>query len=165
MDPLPEFQLVSTTLINFIVQVLEQFQQTEHDSHQFNLRLIETTAVAIHEISVSLFRNKAKSHDEDEISRVALWQTPFTVLHSDGRLEVLHHPPPRPTLFNHYRYNNHENYPEGLAETSGYWAEVCVHVWSSFLICTGIHIARQCLRGLCSPYLLRPVFCRRKPSY
>lgn len=139
MDPLLELRFAATALIKLIAQVLEQFQQTKHDSHQFNLRLIETTAVAIHEISVSVFENKEKSHEEDEISRVALWQTPPTVLNYDGRQEVLHHPPPKPTLFNHYRYNNHENYPAGLADIAGYWAEVCVQVWFSFLICTGIH--------------------------
>lgn len=106
------------------VQVLEQLQATKPNSHQFNLRLIETTAVAIHEISVSLFEDKTKSHDEDEIRRFTLWQTPPTVLNDDGRQEVLPHPPPKPTLFYHCRYLNLENYPAGLADAAGYWAEV-----------------------------------------
>lgn len=121
------------------MQVLEQFQATEADSDQFNLRLIEITAVAIHEISVSLFEDKNKSHDEDEIHRVKMWQTPPTVINSDGRQEVLPHPPPKPILFYHYRYLNHENYPAGLADAAGYWAEVRIDIRLSFLVCTGIH--------------------------
>lgn len=106
--------------------VLEHFQATDPNSHQFNLRLIEITAVAIHEISLSLFEDKTKSHDDDEIRRVTLWQTPPIVLDDDDRQEVLPHPPAKPTLFYHYRYINFEGYPAGLADAAGYWAEVCI---------------------------------------
>lgn len=139
-----ELRVAATSLIN--VQVLEQFQATDPDSDQFNLRLIEITAVAIHEIYVSLFEDKNKSHDEDEIHRVTMWQTPPTVINSDGRQEVLPHPPPKPILFYHYRYLNHENYPAGLADAAGYWAEVRIHIRLSFLICTGIHTSVSMFR-------------------
>lgn len=151
--------MAATSLIN--VQVLEQFQATEPDSDQFNLRLIEITAVAIHEISVSLFQEKPKPHDENEIHRVTTWQTPPTVINSDGRQEVLPHPPPKPILFYHYRYLNHENYPAGLADAAGYWAEVRIHIRLSLLICTGIRTSVSTLGGggeAGSQYLLGPNF-------
>ena len=118
--------MAASSLIN--VQVLEQFQATEPNSHLFNLRLIEITAVAIHEIAVLLFDDKNKSHDEDEIRRFTSWQTPPTIIDDEGRQEVLPHPPPKPTLFYHCLYLNFENYPGGLADVAGYWAEVCLHI-------------------------------------
>lgn len=126
-----ELQNGTHALIDF--QVLEQFQQTEHDSQQFNLRLIETTAVAIHEIAVIIHEHKNKSHGEDEIRSVTLWQTPPLVLDGPDYHEVVPYLPPHPTLFFHYQYLNHENFPAGLADAAGYWAEVCTHPWLPFL--------------------------------
>lgn len=158
-----ELRVAATPLIN--VQVLEQFQATDPDSDQFNLRLIEITAVAIHEISVTLFGDKNKYHDEDEIHRVTMWQTPPTVINSDGRQEVLPHPPPKLILFYHYRYLNHENYPAGLADAAGYWAEVRIHIGFHFSFVQASTLACQCLGlgggGVGSQYLLGPKFSDR----
>lgn len=116
-------------------QVLEHFQATDPRSHHFNLRLVETAAVAIHEIAISLFEDKPKSHDEDEIRRVTLWQkAPIIVNRHDVPAgEPLPPPSPEPTLFYHYRYLDHESYPAGLGDMAAYWAEVCIHIWLPFL--------------------------------
>ncbi|POS80607.1 hypothetical protein DHEL01_v200989 [Diaporthe helianthi] len=107
------------------LEVLEQFQATDPGSHHFNLRLVETTAVAIHEIAIWLFEAKPKSHDEDELRRVTLWQkTPTVVQAQDVPAgEPLPPPPPKPTLFYHYQYFYHESYPARLGDMAGYWAE------------------------------------------
>lgn len=115
--------------------MLEQFQATDPSSDQFNLRLIETTAVAIHEIAVLASEYKPKSHDEDEIRSVTLWKTPPIVIGGSDYHEILPHLPPHPTLFFHYQYLNHENFPAGLADAAGYWAEVSNPTCLPFVNC------------------------------
>lgn len=111
-------------------QVLEQFQATQPGSHHFNLRLIETTVVVIHEIAISLFEDKTKSHDEDELRCVTLWRKdPIIVNRYDVPPgESLPPPSPEPTLFYHSQYLNHESYPAGLGDMAAYWAEVCIQI-------------------------------------
>jgi hypothetical protein len=116
-------------------QVLEQFQATDPGNYHFNLRLIETTVVAIHEVAISLFEDKTKAHDEKEIRRVTLWRKdPIIVNKYDVPPgEPLPPPPPKPTLFYHRRYWYWENYPAGLGDMAAYWAEVCAPMWFPFL--------------------------------
>ncbi|KAG8164489.1 hypothetical protein KVR01_006407 [Diaporthe batatas] len=107
------------------LDVLEQFQATDPGSHNFNLRLVETTVVAIHEIAIELFEDRNKSHNEEELRRVTLWRMdPIIVNRYDVPPgEALPPPSPQPTLFFHSRYLDYENYPAGLGDMAAYWAE------------------------------------------
>lgn len=40
-----------------------------------------------------------------------------------GLIQIGELPPPRPTLFNHFGYLDHDIYPNGVADMVGYWAE------------------------------------------
>ena len=43
--------------------------------------------------------------------------------HGDGKYAPIRRPGPWPTLFTHPQYFNHLQYPDGLADSVGYWAE------------------------------------------
>lgn len=115
--------------------MLEQFQAADLGSHHFNLRLVEITVVAIHEIAILLFEDRTKSHNEDELRRVTLWRMdPIVVNRYDVPPgESLPPPSPEPTLFFHSQYLDHESYPAGLGDMAAYWAEVCINIWLPFL--------------------------------
>jgi len=80
-------------------------------------RLVEMAAVAIHEIAVQLFKKLGTSlHTNDPI---ASWVPPkddwnFWFVNPEGAW---------PTLFRHRFYVNNNQYPDGLADVVGYWAE------------------------------------------
>lgn len=87
-------------------------------SKKFNLRLIELTACALHQIGVLLFQVD-KLHDPTttqglDIDDVTSWERP-----PDQWARTK----PWPTLFMHLHFGAHEQYPNGIADIVGYWAE------------------------------------------
>lgn len=90
-------------------------------SKGFNLRLIELTACAVHGIAVILMQAD-KIHDPSttrglDIDGVTSWEP--------ERIPTLHRVPydPWPTLFMNPHFEVHEQYPNGIADIVGYWAE------------------------------------------
>jgi hypothetical protein len=82
----------------------------------FRTRLIEMVAVAMHQIAVQLFKLDTSLHKNNGI---ASWVPPkddtdFWALFSKG---------PSPTLFRHEWYSDYDQYPDGVADMVGYWAE------------------------------------------
>ena len=80
------------------------------------MRLIELVAVIIHQIAVQLFNTERSLHKDDSI---ASWEPPkelrhFWLLNPDGA---------PPTLFQHRQYRYYDQYPDGIADGVGYWAE------------------------------------------
>ena len=84
-------------------------------SRDFNLRLIELVAVALHQIEVMAYKLDLRLHS-GEIQSVIDWKMPRF---SSTILDI----PPRTTLFNHPFYLEEDVYPEGRADVVGYWAE------------------------------------------
>lgn len=106
--------------LKFTPNLLDAFQSAKPPSQAFNLRLIEMTAVSIHQIAVYLFQLGETCHDPAtthgaDIAAVTQWEPePHEFL---VRVE------PWPTLFTHRYFDAHHKYPEGVADMVGYWAE------------------------------------------
>ncbi|KAF7552557.1 hypothetical protein G7046_g7384 [Stylonectria norvegica] len=103
-------------LLQFDARLLHEYQAARPGSRSFNTRLIEITAVAIHQIAVRLFQMDTSLHKDDGVTS---WTAPkdddfWWRFNPDG---------PPPTLFSHNFYRDHDQYPDGVGDTIGYWAE------------------------------------------
>ncbi|KAG8158482.1 hypothetical protein KVR01_011604 [Diaporthe batatas] len=98
--------------------LLENFNNTETGSDEFNLRLVEVVAASIHQLSVILYNKQDKCHVEAEIRSVTSWQR---ARRPSDTWTV--HLAPWPTLFLNHEYLNYDQYPDGLADAAAYWAE------------------------------------------
>ena len=103
-------------------QVLQAFQDTEIASDTYRLRLVELVAVAIHQIAAMLFECSPKIHGQKEINTLASWRQPERS-QADGTGSSSYLRAPHPTLFYHINYVDFDQYPDGLADAAGYWAE------------------------------------------
>lgn len=99
-------------------QLLHALQGQSTGSDSFNTRLIEFIAVAIHEVAKHLYKLDSKGHQDDGIET---WVPPKNK-DWDWWWEQNPNGPP-PTLFQHRFYFDHEQYPDGVADMVGYWAE------------------------------------------
>ncbi|KAI1258362.1 hypothetical protein F5Y18DRAFT_413908 [Xylariaceae sp. FL1019] len=105
--------------LKFNAQAVQAFQDSDVDTTEFEMRLIELTAVACHSIAVHLYQlddgvHKHAEHEawlQDEISRLG----------EDTANEARFLPPA--TLFYHGNYRHSHQYPQGIADVVGYWAE------------------------------------------
>lgn len=90
----------------------------------YKLRLIELVAISVHQIGVRLFQLQPKVHVGD-IEPVTAWKKEAQWVTLEGGRRIFEKDPfePRPTLFFHPNYLDHDQYPEGLADIAGYWAE------------------------------------------
>ncbi|KAK4106821.1 hypothetical protein N658DRAFT_563552 [Parathielavia hyrcaniae] len=79
-------------------------------------RLIEMIAVAVQQIAVILFELDTSLHKDDGIVD---WAPPKSDEWYWGR----HPSGPLPTLFHHSWYQDYDQYPRGVADIVGYWAE------------------------------------------
>ncbi|KAI1861643.1 hypothetical protein JX265_009610 [Neoarthrinium moseri] len=103
-------------ITNRCYQVLSRYQAASPGSQLFNTLLVEITALSIHQIAVRLFNLDTSRHKADN---VASWTPPkenesWWRFNPDG---------PLPTLFCHSWYTDYEEYPEGVADMVGFWAE------------------------------------------
>ncbi|KAK7993256.1 hypothetical protein PG989_006637 [Apiospora arundinis] len=108
-----EFQLET---LRFDAKLLFDFQAASPGSRAFNVRLVELVAVALHQIAVVIYRLDEGLHKNDGVHD---WKPPesdkvFWNNHPDG---------PLPTLFQHAWYLAYDQYPNGVADMAGYWAE------------------------------------------
>ena len=115
-----EFQL---GILNFDNRLLGAYQSAPFEEHTFRLRLIELAAVAIHQIAVLLYKRNDRIHDqhnndpEYSVDAVTSWERPWDPESGLVKLPVL------PTRFAHSYYTCVGQYPEGVADAVGYWAE------------------------------------------
>lgn len=102
------------------MKLLGSFQCVKPTSHSFKLRLIELTAVSLHQIAVHLFQLQLNLHNPLTtrglgVDAVVEWEPephPFFALVE-----------PWPTLFTTPKFTAHQQYPNGVADMVGYWAE------------------------------------------
>ncbi|KAK4149612.1 hypothetical protein C8A00DRAFT_18719 [Chaetomidium leptoderma] len=96
-------------ILNFDNKLLQAYQSAAPGYSIFYCRLIELVAVAVYKMAVLLFKQGYQIHDRE--SRNAA-----------STINLLQFPPPA-TLFAHYSYRARDQYPDGVADIVGYWAE------------------------------------------
>ncbi|EXM02754.1 hypothetical protein NOF04DRAFT_22340 [Fusarium oxysporum II5] len=90
-------------------KTIKAFEDALPGSEQFSLRLIELVAVAFHEIGAHLFDLDDGAHKHKKKKNA--W------------VESQRYYDPPPIAFCHRAYRYPEQYPKGLADVAGYWAE------------------------------------------
>jgi hypothetical protein len=93
--------------------VVQGYQNSTPGTKEFNIRLLEMIAVALHDIAALLYKTSdggAGRHDEKPPAPIRLDRNgvPYS---------------PKPTDFYHTEYRDWEQYPQGVADMVGYWAE------------------------------------------
>jgi hypothetical protein len=101
-------------------QLLKAYQSASPGRRSFQCRLIELVAVAVHKLAARLFMRRERIHDQQTedlaymVDQVTAWEPSWS---------LPSHPKPLPTLFAHLSYDALGQYPQGLADVVGYWAE------------------------------------------
>lgn len=103
---------------------MQSYQDASFGSRDFKYRLVELVAVAVHQIAVLLFQLQPKLHTGD-IDSVVSWKEEARWVTLEGGRRIFEEPlfEPRPTLFFHVDYMDYDQYPDGLGDVAGYWAE------------------------------------------
>ncbi|KAM0417276.1 hypothetical protein ACHAPT_012717 [Fusarium lateritium] len=108
--------------LEFKEHLLRAFQETVPGSKDFNLRLIELVVVACHQIAAYLFELDDGAHKREVYEDWAQQQLMESALQSrPGKAEGMYSIPP--AAFFHMSYVFPEQYPRGVADVVGYWAE------------------------------------------
>ena len=124
MYDVARFLLNTTFAVTNSDQVMQNYQNSAVGSRQFKLHLVELVAIVIHEIAVLLFQSDDKLHSKEHIHSVVSWKRePEYEGEGSRRRLVFRYLDPHPTLFYHVEYLDHDQYPSGLADIAGYWAE------------------------------------------
>ncbi len=94
-------------------KLIHQYQAASPGSRAFNTLLIELVARVVHQVAVWLYKQDTSRHKEDALG---LWRP--------DEEEKDDFPRTFPsTLFCHEWYRDYDQYPEGIADCVGYWAE------------------------------------------
>jgi hypothetical protein len=105
-------------------QALQHYQNAALETREFNMRLIELLAAAIHQVAVLLFESEDKLHSKQETEAVVSWRKESQWVELEGGRKIFdEYLEPHPTLFYHVDYMDQDQYPHGLADVAGYWAE------------------------------------------
>ncbi|KAK2611821.1 hypothetical protein N8I77_005144 [Diaporthe amygdali] len=106
--------------LKFEPNIIQAYQDTLPGTTAWKLRLLELVVTACHDIAVYLYQmdNGVHKHAEHRAWRAYKLDT----LPEDDLMERRKLPPP--TLFWTGAYTDWSNYPNGLADMAGYWAEV-----------------------------------------
>ncbi|OAA68022.1 hypothetical protein SPI_00217 [Niveomyces insectorum RCEF 264] len=109
--PLDDFQVDATTIF--------EYQAASPGSRAFQTRLIELVARTVHAIAIWIFNNYSPLRPKDD--RLLTWRPD-----KDGSERIrkyFYRNGYPPTLFVHPWYKAYDQYPDGLADGVGYWAE------------------------------------------
>ncbi|KAK7720728.1 hypothetical protein SLS63_009722 [Diaporthe eres] len=104
-------------LMTVRTDVLERYQAVPVGSRASQPVLIELVAVAVHAIAVKLF--KLDSHGPHKKDTPCPVKDPYAEAEADIRRRFQ----PWPTSFAVTSYTDVEQYPDGVADLAGYWAE------------------------------------------
>lgn len=101
------------------MQLFHKYQAASLGSRAFKTCLIEMVAIAIHQIAVDLYKLDLDLGNHKDL---VTWAAPISLkgfyqVYPTGQL---------PTLFMHKSYRDFEQYPNGVADIVGYWAEAQV---------------------------------------
>jgi len=97
-------------------RLIYAYQAAPPGSRAFRTRLIELVAVAVHQTAVHLFKLDTGLHKDDGL---ASWAPPK----KDTLFWEFFPTGPPPTYFRHQWYCDYDQYPDGVADGVGYWAE------------------------------------------
>ncbi|KAI0153026.1 hypothetical protein GGR57DRAFT_468578 [Xylariaceae sp. FL1272] len=100
--------------LKFDSHLIYDFNRASPGSRAFHTRLIEMIAVAIHQIAVQLYQSETTFHVGDPM---ASWEPPADSIFLSIYDEMFK------TLFRHRHYCDYDQYPNGIADGVGYWAE------------------------------------------
>ncbi|EFY88738.1 hypothetical protein MAC_05173 [Metarhizium acridum CQMa 102] len=107
------------TIQHSYTQALDSFQNSELGIQACEIALIELVAVACHQIAVYLFQNE-QTHHKGEYEEGLSKEDKLEAKGSD-KYQFIPKEPPVP--FYHESYLMHQQYPYGIADIVGYWAE------------------------------------------
>lgn len=102
------------------MKLLEAFRSAKPASHNFKLRLLELTAVSIHQIAVYLFQLEVNLHDQ--ASTRGLDVNAVVELQPEPD-DFFNNVDPCRTHFALQHFTAHKQYPHGIADMVAYWAE------------------------------------------
>ncbi|ERT00709.1 hypothetical protein HMPREF1624_01941 [Sporothrix schenckii ATCC 58251] len=105
--PIDTFQVDASTVLDF--------QAARPGSQTFQARLVELVARVIHAIAVWIYTNHSPLRPKDD--RLMAWRP------EKGDLDWAYRKGYPPTLFVHPWYTAYDQYPDGVADGVGYWAE------------------------------------------
>ncbi|KAI6758791.1 hypothetical protein HG530_011031 [Fusarium avenaceum] len=106
-------------VLEFDLKALDRFQNAENGSEEFKLRLIELTVVACHQIGAYLFGLDDGAHKHELYNN---WKEMAMEERRNG-VEARKYYFPSPIAFSSRSYRAFKQYPMGLADIAGYWAE------------------------------------------
>ncbi|AEO67481.1 uncharacterized protein THITE_2116365 [Thermothielavioides terrestris NRRL 8126] len=111
-------------VLTFNAWVMQRYQNASPGSREFKMRLCELVAASIHQIAVLIFQSPTKLHSKEYIDFVDSWKRESRWVQYDGCPPYLEKAiEPFPTLFFHCDYVDDDQYPHGVADVAGYWAE------------------------------------------
>lgn len=99
-----------------MTQLLGAFRSASPGSRAFIRYLVELTAVIIHQIAVEIFKLEKDSHTR--FDHITHWRPPSPKEGFPASWHVT-----CPTLLRHSWYRLRNQYPNGVADVAGYWAE------------------------------------------
>ncbi|KAF5017836.1 hypothetical protein F66182_10207 [Fusarium sp. NRRL 66182] len=106
----------------FTTQLLYAFNDTTVGSRGFHLRFIELVVVACHQLAVHLYNLDDGAHKHEVVDTWLQQHRMESVLNRAARIFPGTYYLP-PTAFFHRFYTHYEQYPCGVADVVGYWAE------------------------------------------
>ncbi|KAJ4246255.1 hypothetical protein NW762_013605 [Fusarium torreyae] len=115
-DVRKEFNL---SQLQFEPKTLIRFQEVDTGSDEYNFRLIELVVVACHQIGAYLFELDNGAHKHKYYQD---WRDKVLQEKKNGVESRKYYKPP-PIAFSHRSYRSFQQYPRGLADVAGYWAE------------------------------------------
>lgn len=95
------------------MQATYAYQAASPGFRAFQTRLIELVARVVHQIAVWLFKQEPMRSNSD---RLISWRP-------NKDLESYYRTGFPPTFFRHPWYQDYDQYPDGVADGVGYWAE------------------------------------------
>lgn len=103
-------------------KTLQAYQDASHGSRAFGLSLVELVAIACHQIAGFLYQLEDNTHRTD----YETWLAKEQVLFDNGDEKYKYYPLEPPAPFYHDEYYIHEQYPRGVSDMVGYWAETMI---------------------------------------
>ncbi|KAM5354427.1 hypothetical protein ACJ41O_001076 [Fusarium nematophilum] len=106
-------------LLSIDASLLADYRASSPGSRAFNIQLIELAALSVHEIAVQLYQMESMYHSD---GNVVSWRPPESY-YIEYFTSASNYEKAWPTLFRHAWYLDHQEYPHGLADVAGFWAE------------------------------------------
>ena len=99
--------------LTLLFQLMHDYRVAAPGSRAFKTRLIEMIAVAVHKVAAWIWNQNLSLHKNDDMA-----------MHVPPEEESVPWPSfPVPTYFVHQWYCDYDQYPDGVADGVGYWAE------------------------------------------